>query len=360
MGDGASTQSGIALDIPKRIPYSGRMTQRRKPTARSKKQKGRMPPTKINADKPHLWKADIAASVDQFNQWFVQFAPQAFRTTRVKTTDHVKAALIATRDLRALDAATLRATPSALPTLRMCTAPPLAVDRLVGLASASKSLIGSMEKGKLAARMKAELLDENLNKVCTVLTKLLDRDIFPWLDAGKDPTDHERDRASTIVADRLCSAVTKDILRSARQKHQLAVVAEYLEARGYRRCRHPADQQYTTTPPGMYEFGLTLPLTMGTYDRASFDVLIQRKGSPLGELPILLDVRSSATAAAASDRRDAEAKKLRDLRMTYGESIPYALVLGGAFDAGYLGTQAAEGLDWVWQHKIADLEHFGL
>ena len=49
---------------------------------------------RINADKPHLWKADVAASVDQFNQWFMQFAPEAFRTTRVETTQHVKAALI--------------------------------------------------------------------------------------------------------------------------------------------------------------------------------------------------------------------------------------------------------------------------
>lgn len=314
------------------------------------------PPAKINADKPHLWKADVAASVDQFNQWFMEFAPQAFRSTRVKATEHVKAALIATHDLRNLDAATLRANPSALPTLRMCTAPPLAVDRLVGLASASKSLIGSMEEGKLAARMKAELLDENLGKVCRVLTKLLDRDIFPWLDAGKDPTDHERDRASTIVADRLCSAVANDIVRSARKKHQLAVVAEYLESRSYRRCHHPMGQQYTTTPPGMYEFGVTLPLTMGTYDRASFDVLIQRKDAEIGGMPVLLDVRSSATAAAARDHRDADAKKLRDLRMTYGESVPYALLLGGTFDTGYLGTQAAEGIDWVWQHRLNDLD----
>jgi type II restriction enzyme len=27
----------------------------------------------INADKPHRWKADIAASVDLFNQWFLAF-----------------------------------------------------------------------------------------------------------------------------------------------------------------------------------------------------------------------------------------------------------------------------------------------
>src|SRR5438477_9473775 len=105
-----------------------------------------MQPKRINADKPHLWKADIAASVDQFNQWFMRFAPQAFRSTRVKTTEEVKQSLIATNDLRNIDPATLRANPGSLRTLRMCTAPPLAVDRLVGLASAKKSLIGSMEE----------------------------------------------------------------------------------------------------------------------------------------------------------------------------------------------------------------------
>jgi hypothetical protein len=110
-----------------------------------------MKPRRINADKPHLWKADIAASVDQFNQWFMRFAPEAFRSTRVKTTDHVKAALIATHDLRSLDAATLRENPSALPTLRMCTAPPLAVDRLIGLADSSNNLVGRMGEGKLAS-----------------------------------------------------------------------------------------------------------------------------------------------------------------------------------------------------------------
>src|SRR5512136_782512 len=55
---------------------------------------------KVNADKPHLWKADIAASVDQFNEWFMRFAPEAFRSTRIKTTEHVKTALLATNDLR--------------------------------------------------------------------------------------------------------------------------------------------------------------------------------------------------------------------------------------------------------------------
>lgn len=173
---------------------------------------------RINADKPHLWKADIAASVDRFNQWFMEFAPQAFRSTRVQTTEYVKAALVATNDLRALNPATLKASPGALPTLHMCTAPPLAVDRLVGLADASKNLIGQMEKGKLPTKMPTADLDAELVKVCRILSHLLDRDIFPWLDNQKAPSDHERDRASTIVADRLCSAVANPIVRNAQEQ----------------------------------------------------------------------------------------------------------------------------------------------
>jgi hypothetical protein len=77
-----------------------------------------MTPRRINADKPHLWKADIAASVDRFNNWFMQFAPQAFRSTRVATTERVKSALRDTRDLRRIDPPTLKANPGALPNWR--------------------------------------------------------------------------------------------------------------------------------------------------------------------------------------------------------------------------------------------------
>ncbi|MEK7731567.1 MAG: XamI family restriction endonuclease, partial [Planctomycetota bacterium] len=82
-----------------------------------------------------------------------------------------------------------KSNPSALSTLRMCTAPPLAVDRLIGLADASKNLVGRMEDGKLPTKLMDQSLDVELSKLCRILTKLLDRDIFQWLDAGKSPTD---------------------------------------------------------------------------------------------------------------------------------------------------------------------------
>lgn len=319
-----------------------------------------LPTAKINADKPHLWKADIAASVDQFNQWFMRFAPEAFRSTRVKTTEHVKAALIATNDLRSLNVDTLKANPGALPTLRMCTAPPLAVDRLIGLAGANKSLIGSMEEGKLAVRMKPELLVAHLSSVCRVLSKLLDRDIFPWLDAGKTPTDHERDRASTIVADRLCSAVANPIVRNAQEQRQLAMIGEFLEKRGYRRQPPPAGKPLKSMDAATYTFRLNVPVGTTVKVNIPVDVVVQPKKPRKDRLPILIEAKSAGDFTNTNKRRKEEATKIRQLQATYGKSVRYILFLCGYFGSEYLGYEAAEGIDWVWEHRIDDLVKLGL
>jgi hypothetical protein len=315
---------------------------------------------RVNSDKPYKWKADIAASVDQFNRWFMQFAPQAFRTTRVKTTQHVKAALLATRDLRSIDCATLQAHPGSLPTLRMCTAPPLAVDRLIGLASANKSLVGSMEEGRLAKRMKAELLEENLNKVCGVLTKLLDRDIFPWLDAKTVPTEHERDRASTIVADRLCSAVANPIVRNAQEERQLKLIGSWLEARGYRRQSHAAAKRLTEMEAGTYSFRMNLSVGKTVKVNIPVDVVIQPKKRRRDRLPILIEAKSAGDFTNTNKRRKEEATKIHQLQAVHGDTVRFVLFLCGYFGSDYLGYEAAEGIDWVWEHRIDDLAKLGL
>ncbi len=314
----------------------------------------------VNADNPLRWKADVALSVDQFNQWFMQFAPHAFRSTRVKTTETVRTALLATRDLRALDLATLRANPGALSTLRMCTAPPLAVDRLVGLASASKSLIGSMEEGKLASKMASELIDENLGKVAAVLTKLLDRDIFPWLDAGKEPTDHERDRASTIVADRLCSAVANPIVRNAQEQRQLALIAAWLDARGYHKLAHPSSSPLNQMQAGTYSFRMNVAVGKALKVNIPVDVVVQPKKPHATGLPVLIEAKSAGDFTNTNKRRKEEATKVHQLQAAYGEDVRFILFLCGYFGPDYLGYEAAEGIDWVWEHRIDDLASLGL
>jgi len=64
----------------------------------------------------------------------------------------------------------------------MSTCPPLAVDRLIGLAGVSTNLVKTMElQKKLPARMKAAEVDLQLAKIATIIEKLADPDIFVWL-----------------------------------------------------------------------------------------------------------------------------------------------------------------------------------
>ena len=105
----------------------------------------------VNRDKTDRWKEDIAQSVDMYNDWFIRFAPEAYRATRVKTTKDVEATLKATNNLKDIRVALLKANPAVLPTLRMSACPPLAVDRLIGLAGVSENLVKVMEKRRQAA-----------------------------------------------------------------------------------------------------------------------------------------------------------------------------------------------------------------
>ena len=43
----------------------------------------------------------------------------------------------------------------------------------------------------------------------------------------------------------------------------------------------------------------------------------------------------------------------------YELTVRYILFLCGYFDSGYLGYEAAERIDWVWEHRIDDLVEFG-
>jgi hypothetical protein len=99
----------------------------------------------VNRNQPDRWKADIAESVDMYNSWFIDFAPQAFRETRLKVIEVVASTLKATDNLKTLQPKILRQNPGILPTLRMCTCPPIARDRLIGLASVPKSVVERIE-----------------------------------------------------------------------------------------------------------------------------------------------------------------------------------------------------------------------
>src|SRR5205823_5581201 len=130
-------------------------------------------PMPINADKPQLWKADTRASVDQFNQWFIKFAPKAYRDTRKTTIESVEQGLSLTRNLTTITPEVIKANPGILPSLRMSTCPPLARDRLIGLADSTKNFVGCLEQGKLPVQISPELLEQHLGKISGILSRML-------------------------------------------------------------------------------------------------------------------------------------------------------------------------------------------
>jgi len=318
----------------------------------------------INADKPHLWKADTRASVDQFNQWFLKFAPQAYRETRKKTVESVENGLALTEDLTAITPEIIQAHPAILPTLRMSMCPPLARDRLIGLADSSKNLVGSLETGKIPPLLSPELLQAHLGRIAGVFLQMRDTDIFPWIEEGRRPTEEERYRSSTIVADRLCGAVADPIVRNAQEKRQLALIEDYLTAHGYKKQGHPTAMPITRMEPGTFAFRLNVLVKPSKADLATIripvDVVIQPKTARLPHLPILIEAKSAGDFTNVNKRRKEEATKINQLKATFNEKVIFALFLCGYFDAAYLGYEAAEGIDWIWEHRIEDLDQLGI
>jgi hypothetical protein len=317
----------------------------------------------INRDKVDLWKANVARSVDFYNEWFMAFAPQAFRETRIETTKQVELALQLTENLTNIRPETLLANPAVLPMLRMATCPPIARDRLIGLAGVSPNLVKNMEdEQRVPPTMKQSELIEQLNKIGNIIERMADPDIFVWKQRGNQGTAEEVQRASIIVADRLCGAVANPIIRNAQEKRQLAAIKTWLEARGYRELQQGEAKDFLALPLGTFSFRFNVPITMDGGKRINIpiDVVVMPQNSQPGDFPILIEAKSAGDFTNTNKRRKEEAVKIQQLRKTYGDKVTFDLFLCGYFDSGYLGYEAAEGIDWVWEHRIDDLAQFGL
>lgn len=318
----------------------------------------------VNRDKPDRWKTDIARSVDMYNDWFMNFAPKAFRTTRVVTTKDVEKTLLATDNFLNIQPSILKRHPEILPALRMSTCPPLAVDRLIGLAGVSANLVKRMEKEqKMPTRMPQPQLDAELRKIGLIIEKMADPDIFIWLGRSKPAGKAEIHRAATIIADRLCGSLANPIIRNAQEKRQLEAIKLWLELHGYRYLSPGDAVKFDAMPGGTFSFRTNVPAALEgglKHVNIPIDVVIMPKTAEERDFPIFIEAKSAGDFTNVNKRRKEEAVKMAQLRKTYGEKVSYILFLCGYFDSGYLGYEAAEGIDWVWEHRMDDLELLGI
>ncbi len=316
----------------------------------------------INRDKVDLWKADVAKSVDFYNNWFMIFAPKAYRDTRIATTEQVEEALKWTENLTNISPEILRDRPSILSILRMMTCPPLARDRLIGLSKIPPNLVENMEKkNRIPPRMSRLDVINNLRKIGKIIDSMTDPDILVWKERGDKGTEEEVCRAATIIADRLCGSVADPIIRNAQEKRQLLAIKTWLEDRDYREIEQGQIKDFRLMPRGTFAFRFNIPVQQGNNKiiNIPIDAMIMKKNAKEGDFPAFFEAKSAGDFTNTNKRRKEEAVKIQQLRKTYGDRVTFDLFLCGYFDSGYLGYEAAEGIDWVWEHRIDDLEKFG-
>lgn len=201
----------------------------------------------------------------------------------------------------------------------------------------------------------------DLAKIGTIIERMADPDIFVWLNRSAPASPVEVHRAATVVADRLCGSIANPIIRNAQEKRQLAAIDTWLEARGY--VKLAPGIRFNEMPPGTYSFRLNVPVRLeGSASGINIpvDAVIMPLQSTSGDLPLLIEAKSAGDFTNTNKRRKEEAFKITQLRTTYGNHVRFVLFLCGYFDSGYLGYEAAEGIDWVWEHRIDDLAELGI
>ena len=115
--------------------------------------------------------------------------------------------------------------------------------------------------------------------------------------------------------------------------------------------------------PGTFSFRMNVPVKLENGEKTvniPVDAIVMPKTATPGKMPLFFEAKSAGDFTNPNKRRKEEAIKMAQLRSNYGHEVNFNLFLCGYFDTGYLGYEAAEGIDWVWEHRIDDLVEFGI
>jgi type II restriction enzyme len=114
--------------------------------------------------------------------------------------------------------------------------------------------------------------------------------------------------------------------------------------------------------PGTFSFHTNIPVKNPEGDKTnvSVDIVILPLSANKGDFPLFIEAKSAGDFTNVNKRRKEEAQKMGQLKSSYGDAVNYGLFLNGYFDSGYLRYESAEGIDWVWEHRIDDLGLYGL
>ena len=157
-----------------------------------------------------------------------------------------------------------------------------------------------------------------------VIQNMVDPDIIVWKDREDAPSNQERYRAATIIADRLCGAVANPIIRNAQEARQLDAIENWLVKRRYDKLRTEERGSFEDMPPGTFTFRMNVPAEQegtGDFVNVPVDAVIMPKSATAGDLPLLVEAKSAGDFTNVNKRRKEEAAKVSQLRRMHGDDI---------------------------------------
>jgi hypothetical protein len=316
----------------------------------------------INKNKTERWKADVQKSVLFYNDWFLNFAPDTYINARREAINKVESAFQKTECFNSLSIEMLKTAPETITILRLATTPPLARDRLIGLADITSNLMEKMEEGRFPPKMKQKDIDKSLSRIIDIINRLLDKEIMPWLEDKRYPHEMDRLLATHVIGDRVCGSLSDPIIRKEQERRQLKSISDYLEQKGYTFVESKDIDDFMMMEAGTYSYHLNVPAKRrdGKDVNMPIDVVIKRKDAKADELPVLIECKSAGDFTNTNKRRKEEATKIEQLEFKYGNKVEFILFLCGYFDSAYLGYEAGEGIDWIWEHRIEDFSKAGI
>ena len=152
-------------------------------------------------------------------------------------------------------------------------------------------------------------------------------------------------------------------VQQAQVQWHLGLIQSWLTERGYDRQDGSRFAGLTEVPAGAFASRVKASIQSGGSshrDWVHIDVVVKPKQSASDSLPTIVLTALFGSFAESFRHRKTEVNRISKFRLAYGEDVPIVLALWGHVDAGYLGCQAAEGIDWVWAHRLSDFAECGI
>lgn len=306
----------------------------------------------MNARTPEKWEADRTEAKFQIISWLSEITnAEDLRKSIESSTRGTLETLTGKQSLGDI----IVSDPGSLTVLRSLTRRDIGTSQMATFLGITTNKLEGIEAGRNSP-------EEIVAEAEVILLKELDSSLAGWISEGREPSLEEFNRTLWISSDRILRRNTATSLRYQHEPRQLAKLEDFLRRQGYTEVEGSSVKDLRRgMPKGTYAFRVNVEgkTSDGLALKQTVDALIKPFSSSEGLLPIFLEAKSMTDEVNPNKRQKEEAQKVESARrrwQTPEERLNFILLLGGTVPKRYLQVEAGSDLDWIWEHRVEDLQ----